>query len=136
MDNGKPLGIMGDNNVKSADFVSGDDPFTIMEPISSGNEADIQLPMLIFNNATRYYPIRGVEENIPGVCNLSSPKGLMDSNKWLSCISVTGSINILPENRQQTLFVDIYVSHVQNGYLDAAWLNIHTTLCKLPLNAT
>lgn len=68
MDNIKTLGIFGDNRVEYADVVSGDEPIKFMVRISDGKQAAIEPPMLIFNNANRYYPIRWVEHNLLGVC--------------------------------------------------------------------
>lgn len=68
MDNGKTLGFKGDNHVKYADVVSGGDPITMMVRLTGGPSARIEAPMLIFKNQNRLYPIRGVSDNVPGVC--------------------------------------------------------------------
>ena len=38
----------------------------------------IEASMLIFTNSGSNYPIRGLEDNIPGVCYRTEPKGWMD----------------------------------------------------------
>ena len=78
MDNGRTLGFRGDENVKYADVVSGDESLTMMVRITGGPDAHIEAPMMIFQNANRNYPIQGVPDNVPGVCYLKGPKGWMD----------------------------------------------------------
>ena len=41
----------------------------------------IEAPMLIFMNSSSNYPIRGLEDNIPGVYYRMGPKGWMD--QWM-----------------------------------------------------
>ena len=78
MDNGKTLAFIGDKEVKYADVVSGGEPITMMVRITGGKNSMICPPMLIFKNQNRSYPIRGVADNVPGVCYRSSPRGWMD----------------------------------------------------------
>ena len=78
MDNGRTLGFHGDTTVKYADVVSGGDSMTMVIRISGGRRSMIEAPMLIFTNPNSSYPIRGLDDNIPGVCYRTSPKGWMD----------------------------------------------------------
>lgn len=136
MDNGKTLGMIGDNDVKYADVVSGGEPITMMVRLSGGRHAAIHPPMLIFKNVNRSYPIRGVEDSVPGVCYRASPKGWMDSQVWSAWLSDTRAITALPAQRQRILYVDNCSSHVFNPTIESQLANIRTTLRKLPPNAT
>eukprot|EP00171_Calliarthron_tuberculosum_P021226 IDg21226t1 len=75
MDNGKTLGFCGAMEVKYGDVMSGGDPITTTIRLTGGLAAMIQPPMLIFRNKTRSYPIRGVPDDLPGVCYRTGPKG-------------------------------------------------------------
>ena len=68
MDNSQTLGFRGDITVRYAEVVSSGDSMTIVVRISRGRRSMIEAPMLIFTNANDSYPIRGLEDNIPGVC--------------------------------------------------------------------
>lgn len=60
---------------------------TMMVPLTGGNNAAIQPPIIVFTNMGRSYTIRGVSENIPGVFYRSSPKILMDLISWAKWLS-------------------------------------------------
>ena len=75
MDNGRTLGFRGDVSVKYADVVAGGEAITMVVRISGGRRAIIEPPMLIFSNENRNYPIRGLDDNIPGVSYRTGPKG-------------------------------------------------------------
>ena len=66
VDNGRTLGVRGDNDVKYADVVSGGEGMTMMVPITGGAASLIQAPMIIFMNKNRNYPIMQVPDNVPG----------------------------------------------------------------------
>lgn len=137
LDNSKTLGFIGDNEVKYMDVVSGGDPMTIMMRVSGGVRASIQPPMIIFKNASRSYPIRGVADDVPGVCYRSSPKGWMDSKVWPEWISVqksTASSVGYPQAR--TLFVDNCSSHMENDDVNFRLSKSNFVLRKLPPNTT
>ena len=51
---------------------------TMMVRISGGRHATIEVPMLIFSNENRSYPIQGLVDNIPKVSYRTDPKGWMD----------------------------------------------------------
>jgi hypothetical protein len=67
LDNGHTLGFWGDTIVTYAEVVSGGDSMIMVVRISGGQRSMIEAPMLIFTNAHRSYPIRGLEDTIPGV---------------------------------------------------------------------
>jgi len=73
--NHKTLAMKGEASVKYADVVSGDEGMTMMVLISGGALSSIQVSFMIFQNQNSSYPIRGVPDDIPGVCYRSGPKG-------------------------------------------------------------
>jgi hypothetical protein len=75
VDNGRTLGVRGDNDVKYADVVSGGEGMTMMVCLTGGVTSYIQAPMLIFTNKSSSYPTATVPDNVPGVCSRSGPKG-------------------------------------------------------------
>ena len=60
MDNGKTLGLSGDDQVKYADVTSGGEAITMLLSLSGGPYARIEVPFLIFKNKDGIYPIRNV----------------------------------------------------------------------------
>lgn len=51
---------------------------TLVVRFTGGCEAKVYSAMMIFKNKDRNYPIRGLEDNVPGVCYRTQPKGWMD----------------------------------------------------------
>lgn len=136
MDNGRTLGIKGDKHIKYADVVSGGEPVTIVVRLSGGKDACIHPPMLIFNNVNRSYPIRGVDDNVPGVCYRIGPKGWMDGSVWCAWLLEPRSIKARRNSEQRVLYVDNCSSHTSGRDVQACLQNIHTTVQKLPPNCT
>lgn len=47
-----------------------------MMNLRSGGECGrIETPFIVITNMDRYYPIKGVPDDVPGVAYLSGPKG-------------------------------------------------------------
>ena len=78
MDNGRILGFRRDMVVKYANVVTGGDAMTMVIRISGSRRSMVEAPMLIFINGTNNYPIRGLDDTIPGVCYRTGLKGWMD----------------------------------------------------------
>ena len=68
MNNGRILGFRGDTSVSYTEVVSGGHSMTMVIRISGRRRSMIKAPMLIFTNQNRNYLIRGLDDNIPGVC--------------------------------------------------------------------
>jgi hypothetical protein len=75
MDNGHTLGFRGDMVVKYANVVASGDAMTMVIRISGDRRSMVEASMLIFTNGNSSYPIRGLEDTIPGVCYRIGPKG-------------------------------------------------------------
>jgi hypothetical protein len=81
LDNGHTLGFREDTSVTYAK--TGGDYKTMIVRISGGQRSMIEAPMLIFTNAHRSYPIRGLEDTILGVTYRTGPKRWMDQSIFL-----------------------------------------------------
>lgn len=92
--------------------------------------------MLVFNNQSSAYPIRGVPDNVPGVCYCTGPKGWMDASVWRAWLNESRDIKRLPNNRERVLFFDNCSSHVTNDDMEKCLHNIRTSFKKLPADAT
>ena len=79
MDNGRTLGICGEQVIKYVDVVSRGEAMTLVVRVTRGVRAEIKAPMVIFTNSNRNYPICSVANNIPQVTYRSEPKDWMDT---------------------------------------------------------
>lgn len=68
MDNGRTLGFRGDIEVKYADMVARGMGMTMVVKVIGGPRGKIGTPFLIFQNLQCSYSIRGVPDDMPGVC--------------------------------------------------------------------
>eukprot|EP00737_Agarophyton_chilense_P004270 gb/GEZJ01005293.1/.p1 GENE.gb/GEZJ01005293.1/~~gb/GEZJ01005293.1/.p1 ORF type:complete len:127 (+),score=14.15 gb/GEZJ01005293.1/:844-1224(+) len=64
-DNHKTLALVGDTHLRYADVVSGDDGITMMVLLSGGLSVALGIPMVIFKNVNKNYPIRGLTDDVP-----------------------------------------------------------------------
>lgn len=79
MDNGRTLSYRGDQEVKYADMVSSGVGITMVVKVTGGVRGMIGIPFLIFQNASCSYPIRGVVDDVSGVCYRTAKKGFLTS---------------------------------------------------------
>ena len=75
MNDGRTLGFRGDITVSYAEVVSGRYSMTMVIRISGRQRSMIKVSILIFTNSTGNYPIRGLDNNILGVCYRTGPNG-------------------------------------------------------------
>ena len=136
MDNGKTLGFCGDSEVKYADVVAGGESMTMVVRISGGRRAMIESPMIIFCNENRNYPIRGLEDSIPGVCYRTGPKGWMDQSIFPQYFEEPRAFQPDIYNRTKLLWVDNCSGHNLTPRLQAVLAQKRTILRYLPPCAT
>ena len=77
-DNGRTLGLRGDENVKYADVVPGGEGMTMIVHVTCGTSPRIGTPILIFQNTKRSYSIQELPDTVPGVAYRTGPKGWSD----------------------------------------------------------
>ena len=136
IDNVRTVGFRGDEKVKYSDVVSGEQSITMMVRISSGVQARIEPPMLVFQNPNSSYPIRGVQDNVPGVCYRSGRKEWMDNRVFQAWLSEPRAIKKDTFGRKRDLFVDNCSGHNETNAFLRLLREINTEPPKLPANAT
>lgn len=135
MDDGKTLGFRGDDQVKYTDVVFGGEGMTMIVRISGGPNAFIETPFLIFKNANCSYPIRRLENNVPGVCYRTGPKGWIDERDFKDCVKEPKALPHLPNNNKTVLFMENCSIHIMNAELGEALKKSNTELRHFPANA-
>lgn len=132
MDNGRTLGFRGDTLIKYADVVAGGEAMTMVVRISGGRRAIIEAPMLIFCNDSSNYPIRGLEDTIPGVCYRTGPKGWMDQSIFPQYFEEPRAYQPDIHNRTKYVWVDNCTGHNITPRLAAVLAQKRTVLKYLP----
>jgi hypothetical protein len=136
VDNGRTLGVRGDDDVKYADVVSGGEGMTMMVRITGGPSALIQAPMMIFTNKSRSYPIMQVPDNVPGVSYRSGPKGWNDKTVFPQWFSEPRAYQGDPYGRQKVMFLDNCGGHNDSNALIASLTATNTRINYFPPCAT
>lgn len=72
MHNGRTVGLRRDENVKYAYVVAVDEDITVR--VTGGRRAEIECPIVIFQNQKRSHPAHNVPDNVQGFCYRSQPK--------------------------------------------------------------
>lgn len=134
--NSRTLAKRGESEVKYADVVSGDEGMTLMVLLGGGCNAQMGVPMIIFKNASRSYPIRGVQDDTPGITYRSSPKGWMDSALFADWLNSARIFQPLPNNRTRVMYVDNCSAHKLTPVTQAAIQRSRTELRFFPACAT
>ena len=135
-DNGYTLGFRGDETVKYADVTSGGEGMTMMMRISGGTKSYIENPFMLFKNKDCSYPVRGIPDDVPGVCYRTGPKGWIDSRVMVEWVCERRALSPLPNGRKRILFVDNCSGHNMNAELRSALEKSNTELRYFPANAT
>lgn len=78
VDDGRTMGLRGDDEVRYANVVFGGEGMKMMVRISGGNRTLFEIPFMILKNNHSNYPIQGVPDVIPGVCYRNGPKEWID----------------------------------------------------------
>jgi hypothetical protein len=141
LDNNKTLGFRGDNDVKYTDVVFDDMGMTLMIRLTGRPHARICNPCVIFQNASESYPIRGVPDDVPGVCYRTTKKGFITQKLWAQylqepCAHYRG--HAADRSKQRVIFVDNFNGHHDdgNGNMHAALESSNATLRYLVAAAT
>ena len=111
LDNDRTLGFRGDTTVKYVEVVSGGESMTMVIRISGGRQSMIEAPMLIFTNSSSNYPIRGLEDNISGVCYRTGSKGWMDQALFVEFFADPRAFQGDIHRRRKLIWVDNYIGH-------------------------
>ena len=136
MDNGRTLGVRGDNDVKYADVVSGGEGMTMMVRITGGAASLIQAPMMIFTNKNRSYPILQLPDNVPGASYRSGPKGWNDKTVFPQWFNEPRAYQADPYGRQKVMFLDNCGGHNDSDALTASLQATNTHVQYFPPCAT
>lgn len=139
MDNGRTLGFAGDEKVKYADVVSGSEGITMIIRITGGKNAYIEPPFLVFKNANRSYPVRGVPDNVPGVSYRTSPKAFVDCQLFAEYFRENHAHHRdgrSDRGRERVIFLDNFSGHNNTEELQQALEGLKATLRFFPSNAT
>jgi hypothetical protein len=132
VDNGRTLGFRGDTTVKYTNVVSGGDSMTMVVRISRGRRSLIEAPMLIFTNGNSTYPIRGLDDNIPGVSYRTGPKSWMDQALFPEFFLEPRAFQLDLHGRTKVVWVDNCSSHRITPRLTTVLTEKQTILKFLP----
>lgn len=126
MDTGEGLGFKDEQHVKWADVASGGEGRTMVVGLSGGRNVMIQPIWIIFKNKDRRYPIRGVDDEVPGVDYRTGPQGWMDLEVLPQWLEETRVIWKLPGDRERVLYVDNCSGHKVKEAVKAALDKLNT----------
>ena len=134
--NDRVLDFKGKKRVSYAEVCSGREKLTVCMRIAGGPECRLENPMIISQNSQRNYPIRGLQDNIEGVCYRTQPRGYMDSVLFPEHFGESRAISTLPQNRTRVLFVDSCSAHRVTNEHTEALNSVQTILRRFPSNCT
>jgi hypothetical protein len=113
--------------------VSGGDSMTMVVRISGRRRSMIEAPMLIFTNAHRSYPIRGLEDTIPSVTYRTGPKGWMDQAIFPDYFNEPRAFQVDVQQCTKVVWLDNCSSHSLTLRLRTVLTGKNTILRYLPL---
>lgn len=132
----KTVAMCGDDSVKYADFVSGDNGITIIVMLGGSPDETIKPPILIFQNKSSNNPISGVPDNVPGVVYRTDPKGWMDKWVLVQWIHEQRIFSSLPAKNKIEIFLDNAGCHAESEEVKCYLENWNMESRYLPKNAT
>lgn len=136
MDDGKTLDVKGATSVKYHDVVNGGEGMTMVVTLRGGASARLEVPMLIFQNETRSYPMRGLADDVPGVTYRTGPRGWMDRRVFAEWLREDRCIKPDRHARTQVVFVDNAAGHREDASLSDELSRKRVDLRFLPANST
>jgi DDE superfamily endonuclease len=136
VDNGRTLGLSRDKSVRYQGVVSGGQAMTRMVRISGGKGAIVWQPLLVFQNVSRSYPMKGVPDDVPGVAYRTQPKGWVDGKVFAEYLNESRMFKRDRRGRKRVLYVDNCTNHVLTDAVEAALTRLNIEIRKLPPNST
>lgn len=79
---------------------------TMMAHFSTGRDAKIEPPLMIFKNKDRGFPVRSIPDTIGSLSYRCGPKGLMNTTLLPEYFRMQKVIHPLPNRRRRILYVD------------------------------
>jgi hypothetical protein len=94
MDNRRTLGLSGDKSVRYQDVIRGGQGMTIIVQISIGKGAVVWQPLLVSQNVSRFYPMKAVPEDVPGVVYRTQPKDPVDGKVFAEYLNESRMLKV------------------------------------------
>jgi hypothetical protein len=135
MDNGKTLAAINEKSIKYADVVSGGVGMTMFVRLLGGARSQLQPAFMVFQSAGSY-PIRGVDNNVPGVAYRVGNRGWKDRRVLAVYFGESRAIWPLPAANQRVLFLDNCGGHNETAGSSSALRKIRTSIRFLCPNST
>lgn len=104
--------------MKLADFVSGLDGMKKIVILCGCPNVSVTTPMLIFQNDARNYLIRGIPDNVAGVCYRAQTKGQIDGLDLLKWVKETRKFAKITDGRKRVIFLDNCSGHMLTAELN------------------
>ena len=128
MDNGRTVGLNGDNHVRYADVVSGDEGKNIIVRVTGRRNARIEAPFLVFKNPNSSYPSRNIPDDVPGACHRTGPRGWVDNRVFIGGLSKPRAIKALPGQQERVFYMDNASGNRHNEDVEKSLNQINTKL--------
>jgi DDE superfamily endonuclease len=135
MDNGKTLAAINEKSIKYADVVPGGVGMTMFVRLSGGSRSQSHPAFMVFQSAGSY-PIRGVDDIVPGVAYRVGKRGWMDRRVLAEYSGESRAIWPLPAANQRVLFLDNCGGHNETADSSSALRKIRRSIRFLPRNST
>lgn len=87
------LSFVDTHDVKYSNVSSCGERMTMMVRITGGKNAIIKPRFLVFQNKSRNYPIRGVEDNVPGASYRTGSNSWMDQSVFFAWLDQSRAIS-------------------------------------------
>lgn len=138
MDSKKTYEYEGSSHVKYCDVVSGGQNFTMMVHVSGGRTGVIEPPFMVFQNKSGNYPIKGVPDNVAGICYRTGAKGWMDQRVLAELVQEKRffSKGTAAGGKKRIVYVDNVSSHNMTPRLIELLKVANIELRYFPPNAT
>lgn len=140
MNEGRTLEMKGDSEAKFADFFSGKDGMMMMVLLGGApNEYIVEQHgwgTIHVQNEHASYPIRAVQDDIPGVFYRYGKKGWMERGVLVEWLQERTVLKTLDQNRKLVLYVDNSTGNALTDAVKDALNLSNTEIRYLPKNAT
>lgn len=128
--------MSGDAEVKLADVVRENDGMNMMIMLGVIKATHICTLMIVFENESRNYPIRGITDDAVGVCYRSQPEGWMDLTFFLEWIKEKWTFNRTLDGRKRIILMENAGGDKQNDEVKDELVAMNTEVRFLLKNAT
>lgn len=132
---GRSIGLES-NELHDDDVGEIGEEISVITRIISGQHARVEVPLVIFADPDRSYPLKDFADTLPGACYRTSPAAAFDGQVFLQWLRDSRTMSRSPDGCTKHLFVDGNCGFGEDVEIQVCLRSLNIELHRMPLSVT